>query len=72
MPDADLQTFGNKHVAFATADIEAVHAQLVDRGADIVWMRRFAFGTNIFLRDNAGNLIEFVQRAGTHLGMASL
>jgi methylmalonyl-CoA/ethylmalonyl-CoA epimerase len=72
IPDADLRTFGNKHVAFACADIEAVHALLLQRGADIVWMRRFAFGTNIFLRDNAGNLIEFVERARTRLGMAML
>ena len=72
MPDADLRTFGNKHVAFATADIEAVRAQLVRRGADIIWIRRFDFGTNIFLRDNAGNLIEFVQRAETRPVMATL
>ncbi len=70
LPDGDLKTHGNKHVAFATVDIDAVHARLVEHGADIVWLRRFTFGTNIFLRDNAGNLVEFVQRAGTHPGMA--
>jgi len=72
MPDGDLRTFGNKHVAFATADIEGVHAQLVERGADIVWMRKFDFGTNIFLRDNAGNLIEIVQRSQAPLGLAMI
>jgi methylmalonyl-CoA/ethylmalonyl-CoA epimerase len=61
-----------KHVAFACADIEAVHALLLERSADIVWMRRFAFGKNIFLRDNAGNLIEFVERPRVLFGSAVL
>jgi methylmalonyl-CoA/ethylmalonyl-CoA epimerase len=31
------------------------------RGADIVWVKEMAHGANIFIRDNVGNLIEFVQ-----------
>ena len=62
-PNADLLTFGNKHVSFAVADVTALAFELSQRGADIVWMKRFSFGSNMFIRDNAGNLIEFVERS---------
>lgn len=61
-PDTDLRTHGNKHVAFAVADVRAFADELKARGADIVWVRQFSFGANAFIRDNAGNLIEFVQK----------
>jgi hypothetical protein len=35
--------------------------ELKRRGADIVWVKEMKHGSNIFIRDNAGNLIEFVQ-----------
>ena len=60
-PDIDLYTWGNKHVSFAVEDVPAMAEELERRGADIVWVKKFEFGANIFLRDNAGNLIEFVQ-----------
>lgn len=60
-PDADLQSWGNKHVSFAVADVPAFAEALRARGADIVWIKVFPFGSNIFIRDMAGNLIEFVQ-----------
>ncbi len=62
-PDEDLRTYGNKHVAFAVADVPAFAEELKRRGADIVWVKVFEFGANIFIRDNAGNLIEFIQQA---------
>ena len=61
-PNTDLCTHGNKHVAFAVADLAAFAAELQQRGADIVWVKQFAFGANAFIRDNVGNLIEFVQK----------
>jgi len=61
VPDRDLKTHGNKHVSFAVADVERFGAELKARGADIVWIRRMAHGANIFIRDCAGNLIEFVE-----------
>lgn len=61
VPDRDLKTHGNKHVSFAVADVDAFGAELTARGADIVWIRRMAHGANIFIRDCAGNLIEFVE-----------
>jgi methylmalonyl-CoA/ethylmalonyl-CoA epimerase len=63
LPNEDLKTFGNKHVSFAAEDVFALADELKARGADIVWVKKFPFGSNLFMRDNAGNLIEFVQRA---------
>ena len=60
-PDVDNRTHGNKHVAFVTPDVTALHEELVRRGADIVWLRHMPHGSAMFIRDNAGNLIEFVQ-----------
>ena len=61
-PDSDVRTHGNKHVAFAVADVDAFAAELRRRGADVVWVKYFEHGgANIFIRDNAGNLIEFLQ-----------
>jgi methylmalonyl-CoA/ethylmalonyl-CoA epimerase len=60
-PNTDLKTHGNKHLAFAVQNVDAIASELKTRGADIVWVRRFEFGANIFIRDNAGNLIEFVE-----------
>ena len=59
-PNLDLRTHGNKHLAFAIKDIDSAERELRSRGADIVWVRRFEFGANIFIRDNSGNLIELV------------
>jgi methylmalonyl-CoA/ethylmalonyl-CoA epimerase len=61
-PDSDVRTHGNKHIAFAIADVEPFAAELRRRGADVVWVKHFEHGgANIFIRDNAGNLIEFLQ-----------
>ncbi len=72
-PDHDVRTHGNKHVAFAVADVDAFAAQLRQRGADVVWVKHFAHGgANIFIRDNAGNLIEFLQAPWDPQQLASL
>jgi len=64
IPDDDIMTHGNKHGCFACADVFALAAELRARGADIVWVKDFGGGrAACFLRDNAGNLIEFVQAA---------
>lgn len=60
-PDVDNRTHGNKHFAFVTEDVTALHDELVRRGVDIVWLRHMPQGSAMFIRDNAGNLIEFVQ-----------
>jgi methylmalonyl-CoA/ethylmalonyl-CoA epimerase len=61
-PDSDVRTHGNKHVAFGVADVDAFAQELHRRGADVVWVKHFPHGgANIFIRDNAGNLIEFLE-----------
>lgn len=61
MPDADLRTHGTKHLAFRVADLDAFLAEMMDKGADIALVVRADFGKGCFLRDQAGNLIEFVE-----------
>lgn len=60
--NGDLHVHGNKHVAFAVADADRMAAELKARGADIVLARRAPWGAFVFIRDNVGNLIEFVEQ----------
>ena len=63
-PNEDLRTHGTKHVAFVVQDVRAVFAELKRRGVDIA-MDVFiveGIGPGGFIRDNAGNLIELLER----------
>jgi catechol 2,3-dioxygenase-like lactoylglutathione lyase family enzyme len=60
-PPADLRTHGNKHVAFQVDDLEAFLVEMDEKGADIAFVVREQFGKGCFIRDCAGNLIEFVE-----------
>ena len=60
-PPSDLRTHGNKHLAFRVADIDAFLAEMEPKGADVAMVVREGFGRGCFLRDCAGNLIEFVE-----------
>lgn len=71
VPDTDLLTHGNKHVAFAVQDVRAFADELRRRGADIVWVREMPQGSSLFIRDNSGNLIEFVQESPSAAGGAA-
>ncbi len=62
-PDTDAHTLGNEHAAFAVRDIAPVERELRARGVDIVFVKKHEMGANIFIRDNVGNLIEFVQQS---------
>lgn len=64
-PPADLRTHGNKHLAFRVDDFEDFLAYAEAKGADIAFVVREAFGKGCFLRDCAGNLIEFVEEPNT-------
>jgi methylmalonyl-CoA/ethylmalonyl-CoA epimerase len=61
-PDADIRSFGFKHIAFATADVFALEADLRARGADIIFVAATPTGGTLFIRDPFGNTIEFVQQ----------
>ncbi|MFZ2997549.1 VOC family protein [Sphingobium sp.] len=60
-PPRDVQTHGNKHVAFRVGDLDAFLVEMADKQADIALVVREAFGKGCFIRDCAGNLIEFVE-----------
>jgi len=63
-PQGDLRTHGNKHVAFRVSDFEAFLAEMTAHGTQIVMIIREEFGKGFFIRDCAGNLIEFVEEQG--------
>lgn len=62
-PPSDIQTHGNKHVAFRVDDVEAFIAEMADKGIDVPFVVREQFGKGCFIRDCAGNLIEFVEES---------
>lgn len=62
VPDRDLQTHGNKHVCFGVQSVDAAERELRAKGADIVFVGRVMQPPNIFMRDNSGNLIEFIEQ----------
>jgi len=62
-PWSDIRTQGVKHVAYAVADIDALMDELKRKGVDVVWDTRVHDGVACaFVRDNSGNLVEFVER----------
>ena len=61
VPDRDLQTHGNKHVCFGVQSVDAAEQELRAKGVDIVFVGRAMQPPNIFMRDNSGNLIEFIE-----------
>ncbi|WP_343611624.1 VOC family protein [Novosphingobium sp.] len=62
-PPSDLKTHGNKHVAFRVADLEAFLTEMEAKEVDIAFVVRENFGKGCFIRDCAGNLIEFVEES---------
>jgi methylmalonyl-CoA/ethylmalonyl-CoA epimerase len=63
IPDQDLRTHGNKHVCFGIQSVDEAERELRARNVDIVFIKRTPdLPPNIFIRDNAGNLIEFIQQ----------
>lgn len=60
-PPSDLMTHGNKHLAFQVADLEQFLTEMEAKQVDIAFVVREEFGRGCFIRDCAGNLIEFVE-----------
>ena len=62
-PATDILTHGIKHVAYAVSDIAAFMDELKAKGVDVVWDVVVHDGSPCaFVRDNTGNLVEFVER----------
>jgi len=62
-PNKDLRTHGTKHLAFSTPDVPALVKDLKARGADVAMEAIIQGNPVAFVRDNTGNLIEFVTEA---------
>ena len=63
LPDRDLATHGNKHVCFAIQSVAQVEREFRAKGVDIVFVGGLkGKPPNIFIRDNFGNLIEFIEQ----------
>ena len=62
-PPADLRTHGNKHLAFRVESLDAFLQEMREKAVDIAFVVREKFGSGAFIRDCAGNLIEFVEES---------
>ena len=62
VPNLDIRTHGNKHVAYAVQDIKTLMDRLKAKNVDVA-MDIFPMGNDLvaFIRDNTGNLIELIQ-----------
>ena len=60
-PNSDLQTVGTKHVAFEVPDMKALREKFVANGVDIAHEVMMEGNNVMFVRDNSGVLIEFIQ-----------
>lgn len=60
-PPRDVRTHGNKHLAFRVANLDAFLTEMEVKAVDIAFVVRETFGRGCFIRDCAGNLIEFVE-----------
>lgn len=61
VPPQDIRTHGNKHLAFRVDDLDAFLTEMEQKQVDIAFVVRESFGKGCFIRDCAGNLIEFVE-----------
>lgn len=66
-PISDLRTHGNKHLAFWVKDLDEFLSYAASKHASVAMVVRESFGRACFLRDCAGNLVEFVE---VHSGVA--
>jgi methylmalonyl-CoA/ethylmalonyl-CoA epimerase len=62
-PTTDILTHGVKHMAYAVTDLDSLMADLKGKDVDLVWDIAVHDGARCaFVRDNTGNLVEFVER----------
>lgn len=60
-PNSDLQTIGTKHVAFQVPDMKVLKEKFLANGVDIAHEVMMEGNNVMFVRDNSGVLIEFIQ-----------
>jgi len=59
-PDKDIETIGNKHIAFAILNVDETLKDLKEADVDIAASGHYPWGANIFIRDPFGTLVELV------------
>ena len=63
IPTRDILTHGVKHIAYAVADLDILMDDLKAKDVDVAWDIAVHDGERCaFVRDNTGNLVEFVER----------
>jgi methylmalonyl-CoA/ethylmalonyl-CoA epimerase len=62
-PNTDLQTVGTKHIAFETQDMIKLKTKFLENGVDIAHEVVMEGHPVMFIRDNSGVLIEFIQNS---------
>jgi catechol 2,3-dioxygenase-like lactoylglutathione lyase family enzyme len=62
-PREDLKTLGNKHAAFTVADYDAFRTDLLAREVPLILEVGSGSRRGLFIHDNAGNVIEFLERS---------
>jgi methylmalonyl-CoA/ethylmalonyl-CoA epimerase len=60
-PPQDLTTHGHMHVAFRVENLDSFLLEMAEKHAKIALVVRETFGKSCFVRDCAGNLIEFFE-----------
>lgn len=63
-PNLDLLTHGNKHASFGVPDGPKAKAELEAMGVEVAMVAEVDGTYGVFIRDNAGNLIEIFEEAG--------
>lgn len=58
--DKDIETTGNKHIAFAVLNIDEILKNLKEANVDIAASGNYPWEANIFIRDSFGTLVELV------------
>lgn len=61
-PNSDIQTVGTKHIAFRVNNMESIKEEFLQNGVDIAHEVRMGTDHVLFIRDNSGVLIEFIQK----------
>jgi methylmalonyl-CoA/ethylmalonyl-CoA epimerase len=61
IPNQDIRTHGTKHICYAVEDVSEMVESIRAKGGDIVFENVVNNTPMAFIRDNTGNLIEFIE-----------
>ena len=64
IPNTNIQTVGTKHLALETDNMQALKTRFLENGVDIAHEVSMEGDSVMFVRDNSGVLIEFIQVKG--------